>query len=335
VRAAGYDMQALRYLAGAGREAACLTAATFHRELGERFTSLPRGELAAAIYERVAGDVETRFGDSIARLDDGPGGVDVTFASGLQRRFDLVIGCDGAHSALRAQLFGASAAATDYLGYVAASFITDGYPARDEHTYVSWAAPGKQISRYALRDDRSAFLLVWTRAQPPVLAAGDRGGRVRLTADAFAGDDWCELPAIRERLAASAELYFDSVAQVHAPAWSRGRVALLGDAAYCPSLLAGAGSSYAMAGAYLLAGELARAGGDHVVGFAAYERRFRPFIDAKQRAARRFASSFAPRTAFGLWARDAALRLMNVPHLGDWMLRRMVADRFPLPDYDA
>jgi 2-polyprenyl-6-methoxyphenol hydroxylase-like FAD-dependent oxidoreductase len=216
-----------------------------------------------------------------------------------------------------------------YLGYVAAAFITAGYPERDEQAYVNWAAPGRQISRYALRDDRTAFLLVCARDQAP--AAADRAAQLELLLETFRDDTWRELPAIRERLAACDELYFDSVSQVHAPAWSRGRVALLGDAAYCPSLLAGAGTSYAIAGAYILAGELARASVD--VALAAYEQKFRPFIERKQKAARRFASSFAPHSSFGLWVRDRALGAMKIPGLGDWLIRRTVADDFDLPDY--
>ena len=107
---------------------------------------------------------------------------------------------------------------------------------------------------------------------------------------------------------------------------------MLGDAAYCPSLLAGEGAALAMAGAYLLAGELGRAQGDHRVAFPRYEQLFRPFIERKQRAARSFASSFAPRTAVGLRLRDLAVNLINVPILGGWVTRRMFADDFHLPE---
>ncbi|MEO6774776.1 MAG: FAD-binding domain [Kofleriaceae bacterium] len=333
LRERGYDMDRLRYLRDDGRTRSELDAGSIHRAIGDRFTSLPRGELAAAIFARVEHEIETMFGDSIRSFVDDGRGVEVTFEHGGTRRFDLLVGCDGVHSSTRAQLFGPTAAAVAYLGYVAAAFVTAGYPDRDDHAYVSWAAPGRQISRYALRDDRTAFLLVCARDEAPALH--DHASQVELLLETFREDTWRELPAIRERLAACDELYFDTVAQVHAPAWSRGRVALLGDAAYCPSLLAGAGSSYAMAGAYLLAGELARAAGDHQVAFAAYEQRFRPFIERKQKAARRFASSFAPRSSFGLWVRDRALGVMKIPGLGDWLIRRTVADDFDLPDYGA
>jgi len=90
-----------------------------------------------------------------------------------------------------------------------------------------------------------------------------------------------------------------------------------------------------MAGAYLLPGELRRAGGDCDRAFAAYEQSFRPFIEQKQRSARAFASSFAPLTRYGLFARDVMVRLGTIPMVANLLIRRMVVDRFDLPTYDA
>jgi 2-polyprenyl-6-methoxyphenol hydroxylase-like FAD-dependent oxidoreductase len=332
LRERGYSIDRMRYVRSDGRTRSTIDASSLSRSLGDRFMSLARGDLATSIYAKVEADVETRFGDFIREFHDDGEGVDVTFEHGGKRRFDLLVGCDGVHSSVRRQLYGASDAdSLAYLGYVAASFITTGYPERDSDSYVSWAAPGRQISRYALRGDRTAFLLVCVRDEAPRLH--DRAAQIELLDKTFADDDWRELPEIRKRLAACDELYFDEVTQVHTPAWSRGRVALVGDAAFCPSLLAGAGSSYALAGAYLLAGELAQARGDHRVAFAAYEHQFRPFIEKKQKAARRFASTFAPRSRFGLFVRDQAFHLTAIPGLGDWLIRRTVADDFELPDY--
>jgi 2-polyprenyl-6-methoxyphenol hydroxylase-like FAD-dependent oxidoreductase len=97
--------------------------------------------------------------------------------------------------------------------------------------------------------------------------------------------------------------------------------------------MAGAGSAFATLGAYILAGELHKADGDHTKAFAAYERRMRPFIDKQQRDAERFAPSFAPRTAFGLFVRDTVLNLMKVRPLAIWFARRNFANAFDLPDY--
>ena len=122
------------------------------------------------------------------------------------------------------------------------------------------------------------------------------------------------------------------MSQNRLPKWSRRRVGLIGDAAYCPSLLAGAGSAFAMFGAYILAGELTRADGDHTAAFTAYERRMRPFIEEQQRSAEHFAHAFAPSTAVGLLP-QRVLHVLRVPPLARWFSRRMFANAFDLPDY--
>ena len=117
------------------------------------------------------------------------------------------------------------------------------------------------------------------------------------------------------------------------PFWSRERTVLVGDAAYCPSLLAGEGAAFAMAGAYIVAAELERAGGAYTRAFAEYERRLRPFIERKQQVARAFAPSFAPSTSLGLSVRDQVIRLTAIPLIGDFLMRRFLGDDFLLPDY--
>ena len=131
----------------------------------------------------------------------------------------------------------------------------------------------------------------------------------------------------------TAEIYLDRVSQADVPQWSKGRTVLIGDAAACPSLLAGEGTGLAMTEAYLLAGELAASGGDIPAAFDAYEKRLRPFIEEKQKSARAFASSIAPKTEFGIWLRNMATHLMVIPPLADLLIGDTVKDDFDLPDY--
>jgi 2-polyprenyl-6-methoxyphenol hydroxylase-like FAD-dependent oxidoreductase len=142
-----------------------------------------------------------------------------------------------------------------------------------------------------------------------------------------------ESDAILEAMDFSDDFYFDPVCQVRTDSWSSGRVALVGDAAFCPSLLAGEGASLAMAAAYLLAGELQKSDGTPGVAFHGYERKFRPFIEEKQRSAEQFARWFAPRSRFGIHVRNLAIRLTSSPRLAKWMMGRILSDRFALPDY--
>jgi len=110
-------------------------------------------------------------------------------------------------------------------------------------------------------------------------------------------------------------------------------VALVGDAAFCASLMAGQGSSLAITAAYVLAGELAKARGRHEEAFGRYEALLRSFIVSKQRGAEGFAAAFAPKTRFGLFARNHVLKALAIPGLAKLAFGRDISDTLKLPDY--
>ena len=217
------------------------------------------------------------------------------------------------------------------MGYCAASFAVDGYPHRNDSVYVAYCRPGKQVARFALRDGRTVFFVIFAAPDIPGVAHHDTEAQKGLLRQILGDMGW-ECPEILKALDNVDELYFDSVTQVRLSQWHRGRIALVGDAAFCPSLLAGEGSSLAMAGAYLLAGELRNTGGDFRAAYSA-QRRFKPFIERKQRLAARFSRQFAPRTRLGLLVRNVVSQLLDAPLVGDMMAKRMFADRFAMPDY--
>lgn len=334
LRENGYFIQCIKFIDEKNHVRSQLAGDVLRRAIGDRFISLPRGDLASAIFDAVAEKVEIIFDESVTEIREDSTGVEVSFERSAPRRFDLVVGCDGLHSRVREIVFGPEDKFEKYLGYYAASFVTTGYPICDELSYVSYAAPARQISRYALRGDRTAFLFVFAREEPFAKPPHYLDAKAVLR-EIFSRDRWIEIPEIMERLENCDDLYFDSVSQIRMPKWSDGRIAFLGDAAYCPSLLAGEGAGFAMAGGYILAGELDRAGGNHIRAFAAYEQRFRSFIERKQGAAVQFAGSFAPRTRFGLFLRDLVLRASSISGVGQWLMRRFVADEFDLPNYSA
>lgn len=148
----------------------------------------------------------------------------------------------------------------------------------------------------------------------------------------FEAGKW-ECAQILARLDRAGDLYFDRVAQIKTPSWSRGRVGLVGDAAFCVSLMAGQGSALAMIAAYVLAGELAKAGGGHDEAFRRYETLLRAFIDSKQKGAERFSSAFAPRTRFGLFVRNQVVRAFALPGVAKFSLSRDITDTLKPPDY--
>ncbi|MEZ5936810.1 MAG: FAD-binding domain [Hyphomonadaceae bacterium] len=339
----GYHITDVRIEDSGRRRAGGFSAEVFSRATNNRYVSLARGDLSAALYGALE-DVETLWGTEIAALEEDEAGVAATFRasahgqSGDQapappeaRRFDLAIGCDGLHSHVRELVFGPENQFERFLGYKVAAFEATGYPLRDEDVYVSFSAPGKQLARFSMRGDRTLFLFVFRETSPEL----PHGAAARAVLHReFGGLGW-ECDDILARLTDDAELYFDRVSQIEMPAFTKGRTALVGDAAGCPSLLAGEGSAMAMIGAYVLAGDLHRAGGDHARAFAAYEARMAPFIREKQDAARKFAASFAPRTRTGIQVRNFVTHFLGIPALADLFLGGSLKDNLDLPDFEA
>jgi 2-polyprenyl-6-methoxyphenol hydroxylase-like FAD-dependent oxidoreductase len=299
--------------------------------LGGRFVSLPRSELALAIYETVAHRCQTLFGDKITRIVRSNGQVGISFQSAPPQSFDLVVGADGLHSGVRAITWGDEGRGETYLGYKAAAFEVTGYAPRDELAYVAYGTPGKHIARFAMRDGKTLFFFIFLDRHPetPTESAAIK----TLLRRTFAGNGW-ESDRILAAMDATDDIYLDRVSQIHLDSWSRDRVVLVGDAAACPSLLAGEGAALAMVGAYVLAGEL-RLKNSVALALAAYEARMRPLIAAKQKAAARFASSFAPRTRLGLTFRNIVTNAMHLPFVAQAILLPQLRDKITLPDYDV
>jgi len=335
IRREGYLVREVRVVGRDGNRVAGFPVDSVARIANDRYISIPRGELAALIYRTIEGDVETIFDDSIASIVQTPSGVRVTFDSGTVRDFDLVIGADGLHSRVREIVFGPETEFEHYLGYNVAAFEASGYGRRDDLVYIMHTEVGQQVGRFTLRGDRTLFFFIFadtSRATPDDIDVQKRLLRQRF------GDSGWECPQILNALDSAKELYFDRVSQIRMKradglSWTRGRVSLVGDAAWCVSLLAGQGSAIAMAGAYLLAGELHRARGDYKTAFSRYENQFEVFVMRKQRAALRFAGTFAPKSRLSMRVRNGIMNLLRIPSVADFVLSRDLGDKLKLPEY--
>jgi 2-polyprenyl-6-methoxyphenol hydroxylase-like FAD-dependent oxidoreductase len=226
-----------------------------------------------------------------------------------------VAGADGLHSQTRALVFGAEASFETFLGCYVAALRVGKYRPREELTYVSHTVPGRHVARAALRDDETLLFLACAAELIGEYPSADR--QKEALRHAFGGMRW-QVPGILDAIDEARDVYFDRVSQIHVPHWANGRVVLLGDAAACPSLLAGEGTGLAMIEAYVLARELS-ADGDFARAFAAYDARLRAFVTGKQRTAPRLRGFFVPRSALGLGVRNVIVNALG---------KRFVAKRF-------
>ncbi|GBE66366.1 oxidoreductase [Mycobacterium sp. MFM001] len=230
---------------------------------------IPREDLTTILYNHLTPSTELRFGESVAELGGDDRGVDVRFASGERDRYDLVVGADGMHSAVRRLVFGPEQEFLHYLGfYIALAELPDYTPSGRTNPMYNY--PG-HLTGIATYNDKA--LAVFTFRSPWIdYDYHDLAAQKQILVDAFAGHREWRIPELITAAVADPELYFDSVSQIRMPVWHRGRVVLVGDAAHCTSNLTGRGTSLALTGAWSLAQALRDHPGDVAQAFAQYDR---------------------------------------------------------------
>jgi deazaflavin-dependent oxidoreductase (nitroreductase family) len=305
-----YRLEEVAYIDRHGRRRARLDYTRFARLLDGRLLSILRPDLETALREEVTDHVDLRFGCGVAAVDNSPTGVRVTLTDDTRVDADLLVGADGIHSTVRRLVFGPEEQFFRYLGFHAAAYIFDDREIRSrlhDRFYLT-DSTNRLMGLYGLRDGRVATFCVHC-APDPTLPADPRATLRQI----YASLGWV-VPRALDRCPPSWELYYDQVAQVVVPEWTRGRVALVGDACQAVSLLAGQGASLAVAGAYVLGEQLATA--DSIdAALARYEQVWRPVVEDKQRVGRRGAEWFLPKTAAQLWGRRIMLAAGSLPVL--------------------
>ncbi|MEU7067280.1 FAD-dependent monooxygenase [Streptomyces sp. NPDC046161] len=285
-----------------------------------------RGDLSRVLYDATRDGVEYVFGDRIAELAQDADGVDIVFAGGNRRRFDLVVGADGLHSELRAMVFGPHERFLRHLGHMLAF-----YSVPNEFGLDRWLLEyqdhesGRSALLRPIQDATRAMAMFYCASADFAIDHRDVAAQKRLLRERMEGLGWLA-PDILAHLDDTPDFYLDQVAQVVMDRWSSGRVGLLGDAAFSSSPMSGQGTGLALVGAYLLAGELAAAEWEPDAGFGRYEARMRSFVEANQEIGRLNARSrdvpgpdAEPRPDFtGEWFTELVGRAINGVELPDY-----------------
>lgn len=302
---AATHVREMRIVDGEGRVLATMDLRPSRRGAGSREVEVLRSRLATTLIEAARGDAEFLFHDSVQELHQDPEGVDVMFASGHRRRFDLVVGADGLHSNVRRLAIAREADVVRHRGLFIAGFPLS-EPVQDPHAVLMYNTPGRSATIHPAGGEPVAAFIFRGGAQPG-LDHRDVERQKQILIEAYGAAAW-RVPELLERLRDVEDLYFDAVCEVRVKQWSRGRVALVGDAASCISLF-GEGSSLAMVGARTLARALGETA-DHTLAFQRYENTHRVAVGRKQRGASISARILVPATRPGIAARNLALRVL-------------------------
>lgn len=304
-------MRRASFVGPKGRRLATLDGDMFGMRNG-RDIEVMRGDLAHILYDTTREIVHYRFNDSVAALEDRADGVSVRFASGVARTFDFVVAADGIHSSIRHMVFGEEARFARHLGHYISVFSVPNRLSLS-HEEIACPLPGRLVNLYsndAAGDAKAMFFF----ASPPLdVPHGDVKHQQNLLqhhmlAGLPANECWI-LPQLFEDMRGSSDFYFDSISQIVMTQWTRGRIALVGDAAWCASPASGQGVSLALVGAYVLARELG-AVPDCVDAFIRYQSAMQGFVIANQQLASQF-GTMLPHTSAGLWIQRQALRTLS------------------------
>jgi len=265
-----------------------------------------RGDLANILYDVTKDEVEYIFNDSIFSITETGENIKVTFRNTPARTFDIVVGADGLHSNVRSLAFGNDNTFVKNFNYYISIFSIPNF-FHLEHWELSYFLTGKIINVYNIDKHHEAKAL-FMFASDSAFIPQDPGEQKKMLTDHFKDAGW-EVAKMLETLRDSEDFYFDSMSQVYMDSLSKGRIVLLGDAGYCPSPASGQGTSLALIGAYILAGELASSQGNYPVAFGSYEQQMRGFIDRNQKLAVENLKQMVPKTKAELWMRNNMMRL--------------------------
>ncbi|MBV2366684.1 FAD-dependent monooxygenase [Streptomonospora nanhaiensis] len=307
-------------------------------ESADRHVEVLRGELARILHAATRDDVEYVFGDSISALREDPGGVEVAFEHAAPRRFDLVVGADGLHSQVRRLVFGPEERHRHFLGGYLSAFTVPNHLGLSGRMVV-YNAVDRLVGLYPVWQTGDARAVFLRRHAEVPFDHRDTEAQLRLLREMFADDGW-QVPRLLEEAGGAADFYFDSISQIRMAEWWRGRTALVGDAGYAPGPAVGGGTTVAFVAAYVLAGHLAAAEGDHRAAFAGYTAEIGDYVARSRGFGPRAMRTLVPRSP--LEVRLAGWMLSALPRLPAAVSARLLGGenrvstqlaRFPVREY--
>lgn len=301
-------MTHIAYVNGQGQPTSHMDMDFMRKIMNGKYIGLMHWTLEEALYEKIANQVEFRSRSSLQAIQQEQDGVTVTFQDGTTEKFDLLIGADGVHSQTRTLVFGPEEQFSRPMGYTIAC-----YPLRDRYnlhsTWTMYPEAGRLVGAYGSNHDEEIITLFMHKTEDKTHIPREQ--RLSHLCQTFAGMGWLTTQLLNDT-PDSTSIFMDTATQIQMPTWHNKRVALVGDACGCPTLISGQGASLAMGGAYILA-EALHEQKNYQDAFRSYENQMLSYVTQQQNGARGQAKYFAPGSKLEVQLQYVVLKLLMRP----------------------
>ncbi len=308
-----------------GRKQFILNMSGFRESVKGKLFNFLRTDLVDVLYEKIKNSVEIRFSTSIQSIIQDADKVTVTFEDGKQETFDLLVGADGSGSNVRTKVYASETIEELYLDYYVCALEHNVPTNINKGEVISMLCPKKQIMTYDTGNGNSNSLLVFKSPKHNHLTTKEKVDILKKEFAGFASP----VPEIINEALKKDKLFFDQVTQIRIhDKWHKNRVVLIGDAAFCITLLSGQGSSMAMTAAFVLSEQLEKHRDDYETAFTEYEKSLRPMIEKMQKKAVKNAATYVPASKFSLWVRNLFAPLVFKKIFSGLLIKQLGADNF-------